>query len=423
MEEVTTFREKQGLGSRSGRPVDTRSFPQGPGLQTVETIPADTPERSAQFDLANAVTFWRGRVALYALLKAIGAGAGDSVVVPGYTCFAVPSAVAFTGAKALYADIDPAQFNLTKETISRTVKSHPGENVKAVIVQHTFGIPADTAPIVEWAREHGVIVIEDCAHVWGSRYRDASGDLVPVGTLGDAAFYSSQWTKPVSTGLGGWAVAWNPELARRLRQFHSTQCAVPSGMDALALAAQVFLRSLLANPRIYGLAKAAYQFFYSKGCISGTSSKEELQGAISGDYAKRMSGFQEWLLRRKFRQTRVLDHRRKLKSIYDSALKEACMTGIGELDGVDPVLLRYPVRLSRKAEALAESKRQGKELGDWYSRPIDGPESMSMQMFGYAEGGCPEGERAAKTVVNLPMELHVTESSARRLVEWLKAFA
>src|SRR6266403_4192071 len=56
------------------------------------------------------VTFWRGRVALYAILKALGIGRGDQVVVPGYTCFAVPSAVCFAGAQPLFADIEPSTF-------------------------------------------------------------------------------------------------------------------------------------------------------------------------------------------------------------------------------------------------------------------------------------------------------------------------
>src|SRR5260370_38509973 len=65
------------------------------------------PDRDNSFRPDRAVTFWRGRVALYAILKALGIGRGDRGVVPGYTCFAVPSAVCFAGAEAIFADIEP----------------------------------------------------------------------------------------------------------------------------------------------------------------------------------------------------------------------------------------------------------------------------------------------------------------------------
>ena len=394
---------------------------------TVNSSASITPSAHGKMpqdmDLSNPITFWRGRVALYAILKVLGVGTGDAVIVPGYTCFAVPSAVLFTGAEAIYADIDPSTFAVTRESLEQTTKAHPKANVKAVIVQHTYGIPAETAPIVAWAHERGVFVIEDCAHVWGSTYLDESGNLVPVGTLGDAAFFSSQWTKPVSTGLGGWVVTRNPELSKQLRKFRAEECAAPSLLDAATLCIQVSLRSLLASPRIYAAAKAAYQFLYSRGWISGTSSKEELQGTIPSDYAKQMSGFQERLLKKRFRQQSLLDYRKKLKQIYDSALKEAGMAELCFASNSEAVLLRYPVRLSRKTEALQEAKRRGVELGDWYSQPIDGPESLSVKSLGYTQGFCPEGERAGRTVVNLPMDIHVTENSAREMVHWIKTFA
>src|ERR1700723_2991564 len=63
----------------------------------------------------NIFTFWKGRIALFAILKALGIGAGDQVVIPGFTCFILPSAISFTGAEPLYADIDPCTFNLSVE--------------------------------------------------------------------------------------------------------------------------------------------------------------------------------------------------------------------------------------------------------------------------------------------------------------------
>ena len=381
------------------------------------------PDTDESFRPDRAVTFWRGRVALYAILKALGIARGDRVVVPGYTCFAVPSAVCFAGAEAVFADIEPSTFNVSLETIKSALQAKGGASVKAIIIQHTYGIPAETARIVSWARERGIATIEDCAHVWGSRYRDASGKWLPAGTLADASFYSSQWTKPISTGLGGWVNADDPKLRAGLQHFRTESCVPASTGEILVLAMQVGVRKLISHPRIDGMLKKIYQALYSRGIVVGTSSKEELRGEIPSQYAKRMSSFQERLLHRSLRDSRVVMHRRRLKTVYDALLEAAGLPVLCLPAGIDPVLLRYPVRVEHKVRVLAEAKRRRFEIGDWYSHPIDRPQSLSAEVLGYQQGSCPEGELAAREVVNLPMNLNVTEESARRVVEFLKKFA
>jgi hypothetical protein len=133
-------------------------------------------------------TFWKGRVALYAILKALNLGPGDAVFMPGYTCQVVPSAVIFLGAKPVYADVEEKSYNLSLETLEASWRKNNGILPKAVIIQHTYGIPVEAGPIIAWARSEGLSIIEDCAHILGSSYRG-----IPCGQLGDAAFFSSQW--------------------------------------------------------------------------------------------------------------------------------------------------------------------------------------------------------------------------------------
>jgi perosamine synthetase len=176
---------------------------------------ASLPHDQGQLSASGIYTFWRGRVALYGILKSLGIGSGDSVLVPGFTCFAVPAAVLFTGARPLYVDIDQATFNISVESVQSAWDEHATARIKAVIIQHTFGLPANLSPILAWARKHTIAAIEDCAHAWGSRYQDEQGIWKQVGTAADAAFFSSQWTKPVSTGLGGWARINNPAFTEQ----------------------------------------------------------------------------------------------------------------------------------------------------------------------------------------------------------------
>src|SRR5260370_34267188 len=112
-----------------------------------DEMPLDT---DGCFPPDRAVTFWRGRVALYAILKALGIARGGRVVVPGYTCFARPSAVCFAGAEAVFADIEPSTFNVSLETITSALRAKNDASFKAIIIKHTYGIPAETTRIVSW---------------------------------------------------------------------------------------------------------------------------------------------------------------------------------------------------------------------------------------------------------------------------------
>ncbi len=382
----------------------------------------DLPRYSAERMNGSSITFWRGRVALYAILKAIGIGSGDCVVVPGYTCFAVPSAVCFAGAKPVYADIEPSTFNLSLKTIQSALRRNPGARVKAIIIQHTYGIPADTQPIVSWARERGIASVEDCAHVFGGRYLDEFNNWLPAGSLADASFFSSQWTKAISTGLGGWVNTQDLNLRVGIERFRSKDCAEPSNGEVAMLAAQIAIRGLLSHPRIDSILRSVYQSMYSRGLVVGTSSKEELRAQMPPGYAKRMSSFQEKLLRRSSTDESYAGRRRRLQRVYDQSLELAGLSALTVPENCDPVLLRYPVRIKQKARALAEARKYGLEIGDWYTQPIDGPESLDEKTLGYRPGTCPEGELAGREVVNLPMGRRVTEKSARQMVDFLKKF-
>ena len=92
-----------------------------------------------------AVSFATGRHALYAILKSLGIGEGDEVIVQGFTCCVVPNAVMYTGAKPVYVDIDRETLNANVEEISSKIT----DKTRAIIVQHTFGRQSDVEKIKE----------------------------------------------------------------------------------------------------------------------------------------------------------------------------------------------------------------------------------------------------------------------------------
>lgn len=135
--------------------------------------------------------FWKGRVALYVILKALGIGPGDEVIVPAYTCVVVPNAILYTGATPIYADINPTTYCCDAVEIER----HITPKTRAIICQNTYGLSWEVDQIADMGKRYGIATIEDCTHGFGGTYKGRHN-----GSFCDASFFSSQWNKPFSTG-------------------------------------------------------------------------------------------------------------------------------------------------------------------------------------------------------------------------------
>jgi dTDP-4-amino-4,6-dideoxygalactose transaminase len=170
------------------------------------------------------------------------------------------------------------------------------------------------------------------------------------------------------------------------------------------------------------MAAEAFRRLARLGIFVGTNDDGEFEGKMPERYAKKMSGLQEWLLKKRQASTALLVRRRNLKRVYDEALRDSGLPLLRVEANADPVLLRYPVRVRNKAEVLARAQQHRIELGDWFNHPLH-PREANAEAFGYRTGFCPEGERAAEEVVNLPMTGRTTEKTAREAVEFLRQAA
>ena len=160
----------------------------------------------ARFGIALA----NGTVALDLALHVLGIGPGDEVVVTPRSFIASASTVALRGARPVFADVDPDSQNITPETV-RAVLS---PRTKAIIAVHLAGWPCEMDGLLALAREHDLMLIEDCAQALGATYRGRQ-----VGSFGDVAAFSFCQDKIVTTaGEGGllttadedlWRAAWS----------------------------------------------------------------------------------------------------------------------------------------------------------------------------------------------------------------------
>ncbi len=95
----------------------------------------------------HAFAFWKGRVALYAILRALGIGEGDEVILPGYTCVMDVNPIKYLGARAVFVDIEPTTYNLDVRLLEEKITPR----TKIVIAQHTYGYPCEMDGILEIA--------------------------------------------------------------------------------------------------------------------------------------------------------------------------------------------------------------------------------------------------------------------------------
>lgn len=158
---------------------------------------------------------WRavssGTAALHIALKALGVGPGDSVIVPAFTFPATANVVENLGANTILCDVDPASYVVTPQTLQQTIDAHADHPLKAIIVVHEFGYPADMEAMAQIAKTHNLKIIEDAACALGT----VSGDK-HVGWFSDAACFSLHPRKAITCGEGGAIVSRNPALIERI---------------------------------------------------------------------------------------------------------------------------------------------------------------------------------------------------------------
>lgn len=165
---------------------------------------------------------------LHSYLAAHGIGAGDEVISPAQTVIMCSFVALHQNAIPVFADIDPKTFNIDPEDIKRKITPR----TKAIIAVHMHGLPADMDAIMEIAKEHNLLVIEDSAQSVLSTYKRRM-----VRTLGHCASFSFETKKHLSTSEGGMVVTNDEELGTKVRKI--------AGLGYKTLSAGEALRQVL----------------------------------------------------------------------------------------------------------------------------------------------------------------------------------
>jgi len=145
--------------------------------------------------------------AMHLALVAYGIGAGDEVITTPYTFCSTANVIVHVGAKPVFVDIRE-DFNINPELIEAAITP----NTKAIIPVHFGGGVCEMDEIIDIAKKHDLVVIEDAAHSLGAQYKNMF-----AGTIGDVGAYSFYATKNLTTGEGGLFVTNDDEVAERVR--------------------------------------------------------------------------------------------------------------------------------------------------------------------------------------------------------------
>lgn len=356
----------------------------------------------------NAFFFWKGRVALYTIMKAMGIGPGDEVIVPGYTCVVVPNAVLYTGATPVYADIDEQTFNVTAETVKAVLT----ERTAAIVVQSTFGLSSDLDPILSVARDAGIPVIDDCTHGLGGTYKGQ-----PNGFVTNASFMSMQWSKPVSTGIGGIALLNDPELAEKVGRYVQQYPRIGLFQD-VSLMIQRWVRPIADIDRFHYPALTAYRWLTQRlGVAVGSSSGEEIASIqMPGDYLRRPGKIQRRAFDSGLGKLDVrIQRRARSADYYDRFFS-------GNTDVQIPIrpdyavhgMLRYSIRVKDNQSVFRTARNRSIRIGNWFDSPLY-PVYGNLSAWNYELGSCPTSEKVAKEIVNLPTDSALSEGQLTAL--------
>ena len=336
---------------------------------------------------------WKGRVALYAILEAMEIGEGDEVILPAFTCVVVPNAILYRGAIPIYVDIEKETLNASYESIVASVS----ENTKAIICQNTFGLSSDLDRIADFARKKGIYTIEDCTHGFGGTFHGE-----PNGSFCDAAFYSTQWNKPFSTGIGGIGWVRNDDVQKRL---NVSSYADPSWKSRTSLNLLLFVRKNMLRGWNYWPAVKLYRWLSKNNLVLGSSSGSEISDVQKPNGYELRSSQVQYKAGVKALEglEAVLKRRKQNAMLLTRALADLGKYHVSEELHADHAFLKYPILVKDKSKIESLAVQNRLELGDWFNSQLH-PVQSDLIRWGLNVEMYPISKHIATHILNIPCD-------------------
>lgn len=340
--------------------------------------------------------YWKGRVALYSILKAMELKKGDEVIIPALTCVVVPNAIIYAGLKPVYVDVEEITFNINVSLIESAIT----EKTKVIVCQNTFGLSSNIEQILSIAQKYDLYTIEDCTHGFGGYYNGK-----PNGSYCDTAFYSTQWNKPFSTGIGGFLVVRNDLLFSKVKELESKK--LKPGIREISLLKFLLLfRTIFINKYTQPALVVIYRFLSKYNFVLGSNQGEELNSTdIPKNYFKDISTTQIKAGIKSLSGLKELN-RLRLKNANDftSFLKSNNKNHVNEKYFKNHMFLKYPLLVKDRESFNTAARSMKVVLGDWFVSPLH-PVEGDLNKWFFESTQFPVANRLAKSLVNLPTDI------------------
>ncbi|MCX8118182.1 MAG: DegT/DnrJ/EryC1/StrS family aminotransferase [Desulfobacterota bacterium] len=310
-----------------------------------------------------------GTDALYLALKAAGIGEGDEVITVANSFIATALAIAFTGARPLFVDVDPATFNMDPGHLEHLLKKRRSKRIKAILPVHLYGQPAEMDSLMDIARRYHLLIIEDACQAHGAAYQGKR-----VGSFGLMGCFSFYPTKNLGGGGdGGMIVTDDGKVYEKLRIL-----------------------------RCYGERKK-----YHHALRAGNSRLDELQAAI---LRVKLSYLDRWNAQR-----------RAKAQLYKERLQETGVQCPVESEKSQHVYHLFVIRVKRRDKLQRFLKAKGVETLIHYPIPIH--LQKAFQDLGYQRGDLPVTERGSREILSLPLYPELSDEEIREVGEGIRYFS
>ena len=369
-------------------------------------------------NLKHSSAFNSGRSALLAILDALELERGDEVLLQAFTCNAAVNPIIWSGLKPIFVDIKKETLNIDPQKLGQKITS----KTRVVIVQHTFGLPAEMDEIQKICQKNKLILIEDCAHSLGAKYKGKK-----VGTFGKASFFSLGRDKIISSVYGGVALTNDDSLSKRIKEFQD-KCAEPSSCWILQQLWHPILTKLIAIPfyGFFGLGKYVLVGFQKLRFISKAVQKKEKEGEQPAYLPQKMPNALAILGLNQFKKLkRFNEHRAEIAKIYQSLNNGSDNNFEVEPQTTrDRVYMRYSVLVDnyKTDDILRFFKRKSIFLNDGWRKSTIVPIKTNLAKMGYQTGSCPVAEEVTDKIINLPTHINISFEKAKEIKNDLDGF-
>ena len=360
--------------------------------------------------LKYSFSFNSGRSSLMAILNGLGLEKGSEVLLQAFTCNAAVNPIIWSSLKPVFVDINENDFNIDIHDLKRKITPQS----KAVIVQHTFGLPAEIDEIIKICQENDLILIEDCAHSLGSKYKGKK-----IGTFGRASFFSFSRDKIISSVYGGMAITNDDELAKKIKEYQK-KIGYPSSCWISQQLIHPVLMNWLILPTYRFLGKYLLILFQLIHVLSKAVHWKEKKGLKPSYFPKKMPNSLSALALNQFEKIeRFNQHRKKIAEFYYQELENTEFELIKKYQNRENIFLRFTVKHLKAHEIIKKAWQNNLLIGDWYTGPV-APDDTNLNKVGYTLGDCLNAEKQAEKTLNLPTHINISKKQARKVVNFLK---